>query len=309
MKNDDGLDFALSQATGRIVDVTMVARGLACRCVCPECRTPLMAKKGPKYRHHFAHCRAGAVVESCATGQESALHKAARQLIASWRDVDLPELRVAEFGYEETLPKRRVQVVRSELPDDAGERGGWSVVGFRPDVVLHGEVEQVWCEVRVTHAVDELKRSKLSGANVATLEFDLSALHHNGAWTLAELDQLLRRDAAIRQWVFHPGEAELRDRLRRRASSYRQGTRGAQPRGNRVAVDSDRTGLNQYEFSSGLVFHPAFGLIPRNPDERAQFVERSYPEPTVFRLGGAVAYLRRRPPVFSSTRLWSPGLM
>lgn len=295
MKNDDGLDFALSQETGRIVDVMMVARGLACRCVCPECGASLMARKGSKYRHHFAHSKAGAVVEGCATGQESALHKAARQLIADWSAIDLPELRVAESGYEEALPKRRVQIVRSELPDDAGERGAWSVAGFRPDVVLHGELEQVWCEVRVTHAVDERKRGKLSGANVATLEFDLSAVHRNGVWTLAELDELLRGDEAIRQWVFHPGEAELRDRLRRRASSYRQSAGGSRPGLNSAGVGSDRTGLNQYQFSSGLVFHPAFGLIPRNPDERAEFLERSYPEPTVFPLGGAVAYLRHHP--------------
>lgn len=295
MKNDDGLDFALSQETGRIVDVTMVASGLACRCVCPECGTPLMAKKGAKYRHHFAHYRAGAVVETCATGQESALHKAARQLIAGWSAIELPELRVAESGYEETLPKRQVQVLRSELPDDAGERGAWSAAGFRPDVVLHGEVEQVWCEVRVTHAVDERKRTKLFGANIATLEFDISAVHRNGVWTLADLDQMLRRDLAIRQWAFHPGEAGLRDRLRRRASSYLQGVRGALPGRNRPADDSERDGLNQYNFSSGLVFHPAFGLIPRNPDERAEFLARSYPEPKVFPLGGAVAFLRHHP--------------
>ena len=295
MKNDDGLDFALSRDTGLMVDVTMVRRGLPCNCVCPECGTTLIAKKGSKYRHHFAHYRAGAIVDACPTGQESALHRAARQMIAQWGFIDLPELHVAEAGFEETLPERQVRVLRSELPDDVGERGAWSATGFRPDVVLHGEVEQVWCEVRVTHAVDERKRAKLADASIATLEFDLSAIHRSRAWTLEDLDQILRSATETRQWVFHPGEAGVRARLRQRAKHQRRALqRGSRGR-LRAADETERSGLNQYEFGSGLVFHPAFGLIPRDPDERAELLERSYPEPTVFPLPGAVAYLRHHP--------------
>src|SRR5690606_26352952 len=99
--------------------------------------------------------------------------------------------------------------------DDAGGRGAWVATGLRPDVVLHGDSEQIWCEVKVAHAVDDRKRVKLSGADVATLEFDLSAVHRNRAWTLADLDQMLREDARIRQWAFHPGEEAVRARLRR----------------------------------------------------------------------------------------------
>jgi hypothetical protein len=37
MTSDEGLDFALSRKTGRMVDVRMDERGLACGCVCPNC--------------------------------------------------------------------------------------------------------------------------------------------------------------------------------------------------------------------------------------------------------------------------------
>lgn len=46
MKNDEGLDFALSRTTGRMVDITMVERGLACDCICPSCGATLQARKG-----------------------------------------------------------------------------------------------------------------------------------------------------------------------------------------------------------------------------------------------------------------------
>lgn len=70
MKNDEGLDFALSRKTGRMVDVTMVARGLACDCVCAHCGALLQAKKGRKNRHHFAHYVAGRATGLCGGGRE-----------------------------------------------------------------------------------------------------------------------------------------------------------------------------------------------------------------------------------------------
>lgn len=40
---------------GRMVEVSEVESGLACRCVCPSCGQPLQARKGPIRTHYFAH--------------------------------------------------------------------------------------------------------------------------------------------------------------------------------------------------------------------------------------------------------------
>ena len=71
-----GLDFGLDH-TGRMRGIDEVEQGLACDCECPECGSPLVARKGAVRVHHFAHRGA-----SCATGAESALHRMAKQIVA-----------------------------------------------------------------------------------------------------------------------------------------------------------------------------------------------------------------------------------
>ncbi len=306
MKNDEGLDFALSRTTGRMVDITMVERGLACDCICQHCGAILQARKGRKNRHHFAHNVAGHGAATCEGGVESALHAAARQLISDWRSIELPALLVNEGRRQTSLPGRMLGVLRSELPDDLGGGAYWGRDSVRPDVVLHAETEQIWCEVKVTHAVGDQKRSRLQRYNVATLEFDLSAIYRDGGWTLATLEHALRSDGRIRQWAFHPDEERLRQELkaenriveaqrRRVAEALRAGSE----RGEAIPQlgseeDAARAGLNRFD-GGALVFHPALGLIPMDPAKRLDFIARAYPEPKVYRLASAVAFLRHHP--------------
>lgn len=305
MKNDEGLDFALSRKTGHMVDITMVERGLACGCVCPNCGATLQARKGRKNRHHFAHHVAGKGADTCEGGRESALHAAARQAIASWRSIELPALLVEEGGRRASLPGRTLSLLRSERPDDEGGIVYWGRGRVRPDVVLHAEAEQVWCEVMVTHPVGELKRSRLRYHNVSTLEFDLSEMHRSGGWTLATLDHALRSDSSIRRWAFHPEEEPVRERLRAENRSaealrrgmtelHRSGTVREEALSRPESDEQERIGLNLHD-GGDLVFHPGMGLIPKDPVKRLAFVTRAYPAPKVYRLARAVAFLRHHP--------------
>ncbi|GAB6194696.1 hypothetical protein JCM39068_44570 [Desulfocastanea catecholica] len=52
-----------------------VPKGLACQCDCPECGTPLIAKKGQINKKHFAHS-----IDVDCSG-ETALHRAAKQIL------------------------------------------------------------------------------------------------------------------------------------------------------------------------------------------------------------------------------------
>ena len=57
---------------GSIRHVGEVESGIACECTCPACGGRLIAKKGTKMIHHFAH----AVGESCEYGYEGCVSKA-----------------------------------------------------------------------------------------------------------------------------------------------------------------------------------------------------------------------------------------
>lgn len=40
---------------GVLVHIAEAERGVKCNCVCPACNKPLVARKGPKRKHHFGH--------------------------------------------------------------------------------------------------------------------------------------------------------------------------------------------------------------------------------------------------------------
>lgn len=49
------IPFGLDRVSLQLVDVGSVKRGSACGCICPSCKTPLMARHGDKNAWHFAH--------------------------------------------------------------------------------------------------------------------------------------------------------------------------------------------------------------------------------------------------------------
>lgn len=60
---------------GQLVHIGEVPRGKACDCVCPSCKVPLVARKGQRLSHHFAH--AGG--QAC--NPETALHVLGKRLL------------------------------------------------------------------------------------------------------------------------------------------------------------------------------------------------------------------------------------
>ncbi|MDO4526441.1 MAG: competence protein CoiA family protein, partial [Bacteroidales bacterium] len=61
-----------------IMDLPLESKGLQCDCVCPGCGGRLIARKGAKKKHHFAHYN-----EPCnlVAAQQTALHMLAKEII------------------------------------------------------------------------------------------------------------------------------------------------------------------------------------------------------------------------------------
>jgi len=64
-----------AEKDGFLRHVSQVEKGLACGCVCPVCRTPVIARKGSQKRHHFAHFR------GLECNAETVLHYLAKRLL------------------------------------------------------------------------------------------------------------------------------------------------------------------------------------------------------------------------------------
>ena len=71
------LKYGLSKQTGALVSVEEVLRGLKCDCICPECKSTLIARQGKEKQWHFAHANNA----ECAGARMTALHLWAQQII------------------------------------------------------------------------------------------------------------------------------------------------------------------------------------------------------------------------------------
>lgn len=276
-------------SNGRLVDVHMVSRGLACGCHCPGCGAPLLAKKGEVLSPHFAHA-AGA---DCAGGAETALHLAAKQVLLDAMQIRLPALTVevsrndpvcglysASRTYHE--PKEwYFDIVEAE-----------AVVGsLRPDIT--GMVNGVRCavEIHVTHAVDAFKQEALRRAELPCIEVHLADLLGQ-VWSLEQLAQQVVERLDNKSWAFHPlrlrWEAELLEGFgtwrTQRLAQVAQRTSPLRPRQQPAPVQSkeDRIAVSNARYKA-LSLEQKWRLLERDLGvERSSFpTHLTLPEPSV----------------------------
>ena len=178
-----------------------VESGLRCGCTCPGCGAPLVARHSPegKVVSNFAHYRGS----SCALGFETAVHLAAKQLIADRMALYLPAVRahapgVADDGDLFAQPilfvsagVSRLQAVRVEAR--VGE--------IRPDLVVSHGGRDVLVEIAVTHFVDALKLCHIKGLGLAAVEIDVSSVRE---MNFAALEAALFTSEQKSQWLCHP---------------------------------------------------------------------------------------------------------
>lgn len=240
-----GLDFGLDH-TGQMRGIDEVEQGLACNCVCPGCRSPLVARKGPVRVHHFAHQGT-----SCTIGAETALHRMAKQIVADERRLVQPGDDVPTVFHD------------SALPDEMC----WP--GRRPDVVLSSESMTLHVEVTVTHRCGPEKLEEIIRAGIPTIELDLSQAYRRQrqGWTVEQLTDRLVHDPAIRRWLHLSEPTPEKQRLSSIPESQTH---------SRLKAPSGSTPASRiYAPFEGtlLVFDPWYGLVPRDPVARSKLIQ------------------------------------
>lgn len=280
MTYSDLLDFAIDEKTGALVDIRQVEGGMRCGCICPQCKRRLVARKGPRNRHHFSHHPKDQRLSQCSGSAETGLHIAAKQIVAGWQSLMTPALVHVEkgrarFGEEiivtQSIPGDFFPVQRSVLPDETYWSSDWV-----PDVVLVGPKGELRIEIKVTHGISGQKQLKIERDAIQTLEYDLAKLRNDQGWNLDSLAHALKTDPGIVRWAFHPQFADLKAKVHNELS-------------RQIYESTDNLIKNAPVFGQGdLVFHPWFGLMPKDIKARQEFLNSDFAEPLEFPLRGCV---------------------
>ena len=144
----------------QLVSIKQVERGLKCDCFCFECGEPVVAKKGEKNEHHFAHI---SNKESCFINPESILHKFAKQVIIEANGLLLPALPNSQeteaklWQFSQITPEVRLG-------------------NIQPDLMVMVDKDTYFIEIAVTSFVDEIKLERIKTFGTPTIELDLREL-------------------------------------------------------------------------------------------------------------------------------------
>ena len=191
-----------------------VQAGKTCGCVCPACKAPLVAKavESAFRRPHFAHLGE----TNCRAGYETALHLRAKEIIAEHLRLALPA-----WNGEETMPNppslphaggarlygRRIefgsrvtQLLSAQVEQSCGD--------YTPDVIGLDDRGPLLIEIRVTHAVDELKRRRIQSEGQRMVEIDLSKLRLEQVVDEALLKHWVLDEPSNRTWLSCPAATD-----------------------------------------------------------------------------------------------------
>jgi len=191
------LVWAFRKSDERTVHVREVDSGFNGDLLCPapDCRSPLIARKGPKGRvEHFAH-HPGARV--CAAWQETSAHCEAKAALAAALTLTLPAV-VAEYGgvEREVSPEGHLNFDSVDVE--------YRMNGLTPDVVLRkvdaaGQVHELLVEIKVTHGCRPEKIARIRKGRHAAIEIDLGKWKHR---TLEAIHEAVLSQAP-RVWLYN----------------------------------------------------------------------------------------------------------
>jgi hypothetical protein len=194
-----------------LISVDKVDQGLSCGCTCPACGGLLIAKKGRKQVHHFAHYRN----TECKGALETVLHLKAKEILFQSRSIVLPPV----FLHRQTTPLYRARLIHF---DKAQLEQGMN--GVVPDVILIAGSKQIIVEVMVSHGTDIRKLKKLRGLGIPAIEVNVIQMYNNIAeqgklLTSALFEKKLIHEVRYKSWLFNTKKEGMEYRLRKSAAT------------------------------------------------------------------------------------------
>lgn len=175
---------------GELVHVSTVEKGLKCECLCPACKHPLIARKGDKTAHHFAHANHA----ECAKGLETALHLSAKEILERRKKIRLPQVEVEFNSYRNNwLVSEEVLIQFDEVKLE------YRMDSIIPDVIVWVKGRPLMIEITVTHKTESPKIEKIKQLGISCLEIDLSNIQRE--ISVEELEEILIEEVKYKHWL------------------------------------------------------------------------------------------------------------
>ena len=195
-----------------MVDIYQVEKGMACGCQCSHCFSPLIARKGEKNTHHFAH-QSGAV---CHNAYETSIHKMAKQILMDEKGLQLPGLHISvkdqnKMGVEH-IESEQVCEPRWISFDEVREE--LTLGSIRADIVGYKNKHPLIIEIMVTHASGKNKKNYIRNQAWAAIEIKLIDLGYQADTKMLKeniLDSLTNK-----YWLSHPRVPKIKQSLRQK---------------------------------------------------------------------------------------------
>lgn len=149
------IKYALGRTTGESVFIDNASNGISCNCVCANCGKIMIAVQGEQRKRewHFRHHEE----TNCTGGQETAIHKFAKQIIVENNQIAIP----------------------NEVLIYSQARQEESFLSIIPDVVVVSNNCNVFFEVTVTHGIDAFKRGVYLNGQHKSIEIDLREIAYD----------------------------------------------------------------------------------------------------------------------------------
>lgn len=211
------LKYALNE-DNMLVHIKSVEKGLKCKCICPSCRQPLVAKNKGEYKTpHFAH-KSG---YDCPGARMTALHMLAQQILKKEKTIMLPEY-YGEYIKKESLRITFDEVSLEEPLEIQGKNFRIDCVGYKQD--KDNKEHRLLVEILVTHKVDEEKRRMLESKGESCIEIDLSDLLDTD-YTAEKLTLSLKNSSCYSKWINCPVYDKLEEQKKKEEEERKRAER------------------------------------------------------------------------------------
>lgn len=201
------LPFALRH--NQVVSIDEVSRGLSCGCTCLSCGSPMIAKKGQRHAHHFAHYKGA----DCAHGLETGLHLRIKAFFQKKRSIVVPAL----YLHRQPAAYFQPYLFKYERVEEETYQGQ-----LCPDLILRSGQRALLLEIAVTHKTPPHKTQKLRKMGMPALEIDALALYESifqrpGPPDIRGFEYELQQGTGYKKWLFSPARQRAEFRLRKMA--------------------------------------------------------------------------------------------